>query len=219
MKAVLADLVVEAEAALLLVMRVARAFDGGRRTGEPTEERTQKRTEEPLARIGSAIAKFWITKRLPNLAYEALECLGGNGYVEEGPLARFYREAPVNAIWEGSGNVNALDVLRAMAREPETFEAWRDEVKAGMGSDKGFDRFAEALLKDVTARAGEEGGARRLVEDMALALQGSLVARHAPSAVADAFIASRFAGGMRGCYGALPPGLALDPVIDRARVR
>jgi putative acyl-CoA dehydrogenase len=206
MKAVLADLVVEAEAALLLVMRVARAFDGGG-------------TEEPLARIGSAIAKFWITKRLPNLAYEALECLGGNGYVEEGPLARFYREAPVNAIWEGSGNVNALDVLRALGREPATLEAWRHEVKAGMGADKGFDRFAEALLAGVTGRAGEEGGARRLVEDMALALQGSLVARHAPAFVAEAFMSSRFGGGMRGCYGALPSGLALDRIIDRARVR
>jgi putative acyl-CoA dehydrogenase len=207
MKAVLADLVVEAEAALLLVMRVARAFDGG-------SER-----EEALARIGSAIAKFWITKRLPNHAYEALECLGGNGYVEDGPLARFYREAPVNAIWEGSGNVNALDVLRAMAREPATLEAWRDEVQAGMGVDGGFDRFAKTLAADVARRAGDEGGARRLVEDMALALQGSLVARHAPAAVAEVFLSSRFGGGMRGCYGALPAGLALDPVIDRARMR
>ena len=106
MKAVLADLVIEAEAALVLVMRVASAFDGG------------SAGEAALSRIGAAVAKFWVTKRLPNHAYEALECLGGNGYVEEGPLARFYREAPVNAIWEGSGNVNALDVLRALAREP-----------------------------------------------------------------------------------------------------
>ena len=205
MKAVLADLMAEAEAALLLVMRVARAFDG------------DDEGEAAFARIGSAVAKFWITKRLPNHAYEALECLGGNGYVEEGPLARFYREAPVNAIWEGCGNVNALDVLRAMQREPATLDAWRDEVLAGKGIDNGFDRFADALTGEVARRARDEGGARRLVEDMALALQGSLVARHAPPAVADVFLSSRLPGGMRGCYGALPSGLALDAVIARGR--
>ena len=203
MQPVLADLVVEAEAALALVMRVARAFDGA------------DAGESAFARIGAAIAKFWITKRMPNHAYEALECLGGNGYVEEGPLARFYREAPVNAIWEGSGNVNALDVLRALAREPATLDALRREFAAARGLDRRYDRFVDDIGRSLGEAA--EGLARRLVEDLALGLQASLLLRHGPAAVAEAFLAARL-GGMRGCYGALPQGIALQPIIDRARI-
>jgi putative acyl-CoA dehydrogenase len=206
MRAVLADLVLEAEAATALVMRVARAFDGG------------DEAEAAFARIGSAIAKFWVSKRLPNHAYEALECLGGNGYVEDGPMARFYREAPVNAIWEGSGNVNALDVLRALGRDRGTFEAWRAEAHAARGASAALDAHLDGI-DGMIASSPEEDQARRLVEDMALALQGSLLLRRAPGAVGEAFVAARLAGGMRGCAGALPPGLPLAAIIERADVR
>ncbi|MDQ0470418.1 acyl-CoA dehydrogenase family protein [Labrys wisconsinensis] len=206
MRAVLADLALEAEAALALVMRVARAFDGA------------DEAERAFARIGSALAKFWVTKRLPGHAYEALECLGGNGYVEEAPMARLYREAPVNAIWEGSGNVNALDVLRALGREPGALTAWRGEAQAARGALPAFDRFFDGLDAALADLAGAEATARRLVEDMALALQASLLLRHAPAPIGEAFVAARIGGGMRGCYGALPAGLALDPIIARARV-
>ncbi|WP_448951288.1 acyl-CoA dehydrogenase family protein [Labrys neptuniae] len=206
MRPVLADLIVEAEAATALVMRVARAFDAS------TPE------EAAFARIGAGIAKFWVTKRLPNLSYEALECLGGNGFVEEGPLARFYREAPVNAIWEGSGNVNALDVLRALGREPAVREALRQELAAAQGLDRHYDAFVAAIEARLADEGSQEALARRLVEDLALALEASLLLRHGPQPVAEAFIAGRLAGGMRGCYGALPAGLSLQPILDRARV-
>jgi putative acyl-CoA dehydrogenase len=210
MRAVLADLIVEAEAALTLVMRVARAFDAA----------TAK--EAAFARISAAIAKFWVTKRLPNHAYEALECLGGNGYVEEGPMARLYREAPVNAIWEGSGNVNALDVLRALTREPATLDALRQELAAARHLDTVYDRFLDRFSADIEPGladpAAAEPLARRVVEDLALGLQASLLLRHAPPPVAEAFIAARLDGAMRGCYGALPQGLSLQPILDRARV-
>ncbi|WP_202908499.1 acyl-CoA dehydrogenase family protein [Labrys sp. WJW] len=207
MQPVLADLVIEAEAATMLVMRVARAFDGN------TPQETA------FARIGAAIAKFWVTKRLPNLSYEALECLGGNGFVEEGPLARFYREAPVNAIWEGSGNVNALDVLRALGKEPATAEALRAELQAAHGLDRRYDAFVAAIEKSMRTDGMQEALARRLVEDLALALEASLLLRDGPAPMAEAFIAGRLAGGMRGCYGALPAGLNLQPILDRARVK
>ncbi|MGO4337234.1 acyl-CoA dehydrogenase family protein [Labrys sp. KB_33_2] len=206
MQPVLADLTIEAEAATMLVMRVARAFDG------------DSPEESAFARIGAAIAKFWVTKRLPNLSYEALECLGGNGFVEEGPLARFYREAPVNAIWEGSGNVNALDVLRALGREPATVEALRVELEAARGLDRRYDAFITAIEAGMRADWMQEVLARRLVEDLALALEASLLLRHGPPAMAEAFVAGRLNGGMRGCYGALPTGLSLQPILDRARI-
>jgi putative acyl-CoA dehydrogenase len=203
MKAVLADLVVEAEAALVLVMRVARAFDG------------ESEAERGFARLGVAAAKFWVTKRLPNQTYEALECLGGAGYVEESMAPRLYREAPLNSIWEGSGNVNALDVLRALGREPEALAAYLDEVELARGADTRLDKAIDALRG--AAASPREAGARRLVEDMAVALQAALLVRHAPPPVAEAFMATRLPGSMRGIYGALPEGLALDAVIDRTR--
>ncbi len=206
MQPVLADLVVEAEAAVALVMRVARAFDAS------------SPEEAAFARIGAAIAKYWVTKRLPNHSYEALECLGGNGFVEEGPLARFYREAPVNAIWEGSGNVNALDALRALAREPATREALREELGAARGLAPDYDRFIRSVEAELDKLPAAEALARRLVEDMALGLQASLLLRYGPPPVAEAFIAGRLNGGMRGCYGALPAGLQLQPILERARI-
>jgi putative acyl-CoA dehydrogenase len=204
MKAVLADLVVEAAASLFLVMRVARAFD------EASE------AERAFARLSVAVAKFWITKRLPNQTYEALECLGGNGYVEESMMPRLYREAPLNSIWEGSGNVNALDVLRALVKEPEAWAAYLDEMELGRGADRRLDAAIDALRLAVTNP--QEAGARRLVEDMAVTLQAALLVRHAPPPVAEAFLATRLSGSMRGVYGALPEGLALDAIIDKARV-
>ncbi|HVV94463.1 MAG TPA: acyl-CoA dehydrogenase family protein [Hyphomicrobiales bacterium] len=204
MQAVLADLVIEAEAATALVMRVARAFDGG------SEE------ERAFARIGAALAKFWVTKRLPNHSYEALECLGGNGFVEESQMPRLYREAPVNAIWEGSGNVNALDLLRALAREPATRAAYFAEIAASRGGHRALDDAAAAL--EAALAVPDEASARRLAEDMAVVLQAALLVRHGPAEVADAFVAGRLGGAMRGCYGALPKGLALVPIVARARV-
>jgi putative acyl-CoA dehydrogenase len=206
MRSVLADLILESEAATALVMRIARAFDGA------------DEAERAFARIGCAIAKFWVTKRLPNHAYEALECLGGNGYVEESGLPRLYREAPVNAIWEGSGNVNALDVLRALGREPDALHAYLAELNLARGADPRFDQAIEHLHSSLSDPDDRESRARRIVEDMAVLLQASLLLRHAPDAVADAFIVARLPGAMRGCYGALPSGLSLGAIIDRARV-
>jgi putative acyl-CoA dehydrogenase len=204
MKAVLADLVIEAEAATVLVMRLARAFDG-------VDEEAQT-----FARILGAIAKFWVTKRLPNQVYEALECLGGGGYVEDSMMPRLYREAPLNAIWEGSGNVNALDVLRALGREPAAVEAYRQAVEAARGCDPAYDAALDGL--ESAMRRPEEAGARRLVETMAVLLQAALLVRHAPSIVSDAFLAARLPGRLQGCYGALPTGLDLGGLVARARV-
>jgi putative acyl-CoA dehydrogenase len=204
MQAVLADLVVEAEAALALTMRVARAFDGD---GEE---------ERGFARLGVAVAKFWVTRRLPNHVFEAMECLGGAGYVEESMLPRLYREAPLNSIWEGSGNVNALDVLRALTREPAAWAAFRAELEKGRGADRRLDKAIEMVIRGV--EKADEAGARRLVEDLAVAMQGALLVRNAPSAVAEGFLASRLPGAMRGCYGALPPGLETREIIGRIQL-
>ena len=204
MRAVLADLVVETGAALALVMRVARAFDG------------DSESERAFARLAVAVAKFWVTKRLPGHAAEALECLGGGGYVEESMMPRLYREAPLNAIWEGSGNVNALDVLRAIEREPAALAAFMAEAGRARGMDTRLDAALDRLGDAVTRP--QEAQARRLVEEMAIALQASLLVRGAPPPVAEAFLAARLPGSMRGCYGALPEGLDLERIIERARV-
>ena len=204
MKAVLADLAVESEAATALVMRVARAFDG------------ETESERAFARIAGAVAKVWVTKRLPGMVGEALECLGGAGYVEESMMPRLYREAPLNAIWEGSGNVNALDVLRALSREAGTLDAFLDELETARGAHPRLDRAIDDLKDSLSAP--DEALARRLVEDMATTLQAALLVRHGEPAVAEAFLVGRLAGEARGLYGALPTGLSLDPIIDRARV-
>jgi len=207
MRNVLADLVVDWVAATLMVARVARSFDT---------------PGDPFARIAVAVAKYWINKRLPNHVYEAMECLGGNGYVEDGPMPRLYREAPVNSIWEGSGNVICLDVLRAIDRAPGALDAVLAELDAAAGADQRLDRAVARLRGDLAASkemgVGREIGARRLVEAMALALQGSLVVRFAPPAVADAYCASRLDGDWGRALGTLPPGVAFDPIIDLGRV-
>jgi putative acyl-CoA dehydrogenase len=197
---VLADLCLESEAATVLTMRIARAYD----------ER-----DPGFKRLATAIGKYWICKRGPRLAFEAMECLGGNGFVEEGPLGRIYREMPLNSIWEGSGNVNALDVLRAVHRSPESLEAVLDEIDLGVGEDARLDEHVTRLQAALVSDEDAEPRARRLVEDLALALQGSLLVRHAPPAVADAFCASRL-GPERGReYGTLPAGVDAAAIVAR----
>ncbi len=200
MRNVLADMVVEWAAATMLAARVARGYDS---------------PGDPFARIAVAVAKYWINKRLPNLVYEAMECLGGNGYVEESPMPRLYREAPVNSIWEGSGNVICLDVLRTIERAPESLDALLAEIEAARGADRRLDAAAERLGALI---AGREGRARQLVEAMALALQGALVVRHAPPSLAEAFCASRLGGDWGYALGTLPPETAFDDLIALARL-
>jgi putative acyl-CoA dehydrogenase len=170
-----------------------------------------------LRRIATAVAKYWVCKRAPALVGEALECLGGNGYVEESVLPRLYRECPVNSLWEGSGNVICLDVLRAMTREPGSVEALLQEISKGAGSDRRLDAFVAALKDDLGQSAEFAPQARRLVERLALALQGALLVRYAPPAVADGFCASRLAGDWGHAFGTLPPGVDCGAIVERAR--
>ena len=206
MRNVLADLSIEAEAATALALRLARAYD---------EASAGDEHARALKRIGTAIGKYWVCKRGPGHAFEALECLGGNGYVEESGMPRLYREMPLSSIWEGSGNVMALDVLRALEREPHTLHAYFDEVREAAGADARLDAFTETLRAEFTDLEAIETRARRIVERMALALQGSLLVRHAPAAVADAFCASRLAGDAGLQYGTLPAGTDTDAIVAR----
>jgi putative acyl-CoA dehydrogenase len=205
MQNVLADLAVESEAATTLMMRLTHAYDAG----VADEERA-------FARLATAVAKYWVCKRQPVFVAEALECLGGAGYVEEAPLARFFRESPLNGVWEGSGNVICLDVLRAMGREPEAVEAFFREVDRGRGHDARLDTFVDGLRDELTDFGDVERRARRLVERMALALQGSLLVRVAPAAVAEAFVGSRLAGDHGNAFGTLPRGVDCAAIVERA---
>jgi putative acyl-CoA dehydrogenase len=207
MQNVLADLCVESEAATVTMMRLARAYD----------ESAADERQRLFARLATAVTKYWVCKRQPPLVAEALECLGGNGYVEESLLPRLYREAPLNSLWEGSGNVICLDVLRAMGRSPEAVETFFAEVALADGADARLDGFVEALRRELTDFSVLEHRARRLVERMALALQGSLLVRHGHPAVADAFCASRLAGDHGLAFGTLPPGIDCATIIERAR--
>ncbi len=190
MRNVLADLAVESEASTLLAMRLARAFD---------------EDDRPFARLAVAAGKYWVTKRAAAFTAEALECLGGNGYVEESTMPRLYREAPLNSIWEGSGSVMALDVLRAIVKEPETMERVLAEIR--LANDPRIEKFLAATHADVP-----EAGARRLAERLALLLQASLLIRFSPPAMADAFCRSRLEGDSGRAFGTLPPA-AVDPVM------
>jgi putative acyl-CoA dehydrogenase len=205
MKAVLADLALESEAATALMTRLAGAVD----RGEAGDEQ-----ERAFARIGTAIGKYWVCKRTPGAVGEALECLGGNGYVEESRMPRYYREAPLLSIWEGSGNVNALDVLRAMSRSPETVTVLRDELAAAAGSSSVYDEALRRLDKELTDLDGLEARARGLVERIALLLQSSVLLRHSP--VGEAFVAARLSPDTSLVYGGLPRGLDVEPVLERA---
>ncbi|MEV4641033.1 isovaleryl-CoA dehydrogenase [Actinoplanes sp. NPDC049548] len=206
MRNVCADLAVETEAATALALRLAGAVDRGVRGDAP---------ERAFGRLAVAVAKFWVCKRQPAVVGEALECLGGNGYVEESGLPRLYRDAPLNSIWEGSGNVQALDVLRALRREPASLEAFRAEVAAAAGADRRLDAAAAGL--DILLGGDDlESQARRIVERMAVVLQGSLLVRHAPAAVADAFCATRLGGDWGHTFGTLPPGADTTALLERA---
>ncbi|MCK1822031.1 acyl-CoA dehydrogenase family protein [Streptomyces sp. XM83C] len=205
MRNVLADLAVESEAATALGMRLAAAYDDG---GE--EERA-------LLRLAVPAAKYWVTKRCTPVVVEAAECLGGNGYVEESGLPRLVRESPLNSIWEGAGNVQALDVVRALRREPRALDAYLVEIGRTRGADHRLDAAAKGLLTELGDLEGVEGRARRLAERLALVLQGSLLVRYAPAEVADAFCGARLGGDGGAGFGTLPSTRALAGVVERAR--
>jgi putative acyl-CoA dehydrogenase len=215
MRNVLADLCVESEAATTLAMRLARAYDeAGAET--PASGEGELNDAHLFKRLATAVGKYWVCKRAPNHAFESLECLGGNGYVEESGMPRLYREAPLASIWEGSGNVMSLDVLRALVRTPRTLEVFLHEVREAQGADARLDAHMAKLEGQFTDPATLETRARKVVESMALALQGSLLVRHAPPAVADAFCASRLGdGGLE--YGTLPAGCDFEAIIQRSR--
>jgi putative acyl-CoA dehydrogenase len=206
---VLADLAVDSEAATTVVLRLAGAVDRASR-GD--------RDEAAFRRVGLAVTKYWLCKRWSTHAAESLECLGGNGYVEESGLPRLYREAPLVSIWEGSGNVAALDTLRAMAREPEAVEAFLAELDLAAGTDPRYDDALALLRKEFSDADSLEYRARHVVERMAMLLQGSLLLRYGNPAVADAFVASRLARDWGVAYGTLPTGLDTATILERAAV-
>ena len=210
MRNVLADLAVEAEAATIVAMRMAGATDAATRGDE---------RETLLRRIGLAAAKYWVCKRATPHAAEAMECLGGNGYAEDSGMPRLYREAPLMGIWEGSGNVSALDTLRAMATRPECVEVLFDELGSTAGNDARLDAHVKRLRTGLADLETIEYRARKVAEDITLALQGSLLVRHGHPAVTDAFLASRLAGDWGGAFGTLPTGLDLGPIIERSLVK
>jgi putative acyl-CoA dehydrogenase len=209
MQNVLADLCLETEAATAFAMRLARGFD------ESSHDEDQRR----FTRLATALGKYWITKRAVAVVAEALECLGGNGYVEESPLPRLYRDAPLNSIWEGSGNVQCLEMLRAVKKDAGTLEMTLQEIRAAQGGNKQFDNFVSSLERELTNSNQLEAHARRLAELLALALQGSLLVRHSPSEVADAFCASRLAGDRGFVFGTLPADINFNVIIERSRPR
>jgi putative acyl-CoA dehydrogenase len=206
MQNVLADLAIECEAATALMLRLARAYD-----------HFEDEQQRAFARLATAVAKFWVCKRTPQLVAEALECLGGNGYVEESILPRLYREAPLNSIWEGSGNVMCLDVLRAIHREPQSLDALRSELTAATGLNADYDRFLAGIENDVRDQADAELRARQIVESLAIALEASVLLKANNAQIADAFIASRIAARRSGIYGTLATGTPFRAIIDRAR--
>jgi putative acyl-CoA dehydrogenase len=206
MRNVLADLMVEAEAATATTLRLCRAYDEALQGDERADL---------FKRLATAVAKYHVCKRVPNHAFEALECLGGNGYVENSGLPRLYREAPLCSIWEGSGNVMALDVLRALARTPEALDVFLAELDQATGSDTRYDAYVATVRSEFSRPAELEHRARLVVERMALALQASQLLQHAPAAVSDAFLATRLGGDGGLHYGTLPPGTDVDTIINR----
>ena len=205
MRTLLADMALESEAATALVFRVARSFD----------EAGVSPHAAAFSRIATPVAKYWLNKRVVNFVYEAMEVHGGAGYVEESLLPRIFRQSPLNSIWEGSGNVICLDVLRAMHREPQSIEAFLEEIETAHGASPALDD-AINRLKERISQAIEETDARRLVEQMALALQGAVLVRHAPAAIAEAFCATRFTERPGLAYGAPAAKLDENSILSRA---
>jgi putative acyl-CoA dehydrogenase len=204
MRNVLADLALECETAVMLTMRLARAFD------EQHEEEAAL-----LRRVLTPLVKYWVCKRAPTVCAEAMEVLGGNGYIEEGPLARRFRESPLNSIWEGSGNIMCLDVLRALTREPRTLEALATLTACGAGRDARFDRYRAALLTELGEAGIGELRARDLTQRLALAAQAALLLAHGPAASCEAFLASRLTAGAPAAFGTLPRGSDCDALMER----
>ncbi len=207
MQNVLADLTIESEAATTLAMRLARTCD----------QAAGSEHEELLKRLGTAVGKYWTTKRCPTFVAEALECLGGNGYVEESIMPRLYREAPLNSIWEGSGNVNALDVLRALTKEPRTLDCFFDEIAPARNADSHLNTATMRLQNDLADHDYREWRARDLVERMALIFQGALLVQHAQPIIADAFCATRLGGEWGRTFGTLPRSIDATAIIERSR--
>jgi putative acyl-CoA dehydrogenase len=209
MQNVLADLCLESEAATTVMLHLARGYD----------ESGQDEAQRLFIRLATAVAKYWVCKRVPPHAAEALECLGGNGYVEDSGMPRLYREAPLNSIWEGSGNVICLDVLRAIGREPESIDVFFEKMRPAAASEPRLKAKVESVAAQLRRTEDIETRARRVVEDMALSLQASLLIEHAPPLIADAFCAGRLAEAGGHAFGTLPAGIDFAAIIDRARPR
>jgi putative acyl-CoA dehydrogenase len=208
MRNVAADLSIESEALMWMSLRLARALD--RAEAEPAEAK--------LSRIGTPVGKYWACKRAPQFVAEALECHGGNGFIADQLMERLYREAPLNGIWEGTGNVICLDVLRSMQREPETVDVFLGELGEARGANAKFDAFADDLGRRLLKPSGLEPVARRIVEMMAFGLQASLLLRYSSPAVADAFCATRLDGDWGHAFGTMPQGIDAEAIVDRARI-
>jgi putative acyl-CoA dehydrogenase len=207
MQNVLADLALEAEAALTMCMRTARALDNT----------AGNNSDALLVRMITAVGKYWICKRTPAHAYEAMECIGGSALMENSLMPRLYREAPVNTIWEGSGNVQCLDVLRAMQKEPASLEVFLGEIGEAKGQNKLLDSYLQKLQMELSDGSDVEYRARSIVEKMALAMQAALLIRAGNSTVSDAFCAARLGEESGHVYGMLPKGIDCKALIDRAR--
>jgi putative acyl-CoA dehydrogenase len=208
MRNVIADLAVESEAMMWMSMRLARALDRSE----------ADRAEAWLSRICTPVAKYWACKRAPQFVAEALECHGGNGFIADHLIERLYREAPLNGIWEGTGNVICLDVLRSMQREPETIDVFLGELAQARGANARLDAFADDLGRRLVNPSALEPIARRVVEMMAFALQASLLVRYSSAAVADAFCSTRLDGNWGRAFGTMPQGLDTQTIVDRARI-
>jgi putative acyl-CoA dehydrogenase len=208
MRNVVADLAVESEAMMWMSMRLASALD----------REHMDRSEGLLSRICTPVAKYWACKRAPQFVAEALECHGGNGFIGDHLMERLYREAPLNGIWEGTGNVICLDVLRSMQREPDTITAFLDEIREARGSDARLDAFTNEIERRLGRLSEFEPDARRVVEKMAFAFQASLLVRFSTPAVADAFCATRLDGDWGRAFGTMPKGLNTQEIVDRARI-
>ncbi|RFC70789.1 acyl-CoA dehydrogenase family protein [Streptomyces sp. AcE210] len=205
MRNVLADLTLESEAAVFALMRL----------GGATDRAAASESESHVRRLGLAVTKYWVCKRAAPVVGEALECLGGNGYIETSGMPRLYREAPLQSIWEGAGNVAALDVLRAMRKQPEALDSFLSEVRLAEGADRRLDTAVTELRKDLSDADHLEFQARRIVERMALVFQASLLVRHGTPEVADAFTASRLGGAWGIAFGTLPPQVDTAAILTR----